>query len=112
MDWRTWAPFRSKKVREICEHMTEAEKGQSLQLGAAWGTWVAYTFAGPLGLLAGLWVMSKLAVKLPIPYPFPFNIPWWLPVSVIAILLIILIPAGIRFRKKQNGMGELTGLHG
>ena len=102
MDWRTWSPFQSKKIREICEHLTETEKEEWLRLAASWGRWGAYSFAGPIGLLAGLWVMARLAVRLEFPYPFPFEITSRVAISVIAILLVILMPAAIRFRKNQK----------
>ncbi len=46
--WKTWAPFRSAKVREICMHMTEAEERKGWRIGAFYGVWTAATFAIPL----------------------------------------------------------------
>jgi hypothetical protein len=46
--WETWAPFQSRDVREICTHMTKAEKREGQRRGALYGLWVAATFAIPL----------------------------------------------------------------
>ena len=43
-DWKTWSPFQSQKVREICAHMTEAEK-RAFTLQNYWVTiWNTATF--------------------------------------------------------------------
>ena len=47
-NWKTWSPFQSPEVREICAHMTDREKGEVSHRGAFYGFWVAATFAGPL----------------------------------------------------------------
>ncbi len=49
-DWKTWAPFQSPDVRQICAHMTEAEKREASRRGAFYGLWVAATFAIPVSL--------------------------------------------------------------
>ena len=46
----TWSPFQSQEVREICEHMTGAERDEVARRGRHYGFWVAATFAGPLAL--------------------------------------------------------------
>ena len=46
-DWRTWSPFQSRQVREICAHMTEAERRELSLRGALFGIWNAATFFVP-----------------------------------------------------------------
>ena len=33
MGWMTWAPFQSKKTKEICKHLTETEEGKIFAFG-------------------------------------------------------------------------------
>lgn len=47
-NWKTWSPFQSPEVREICSHMTDAEKAEVARRGGFYGFWVAATFAVPL----------------------------------------------------------------
>lgn len=47
-NWKTWAPFQSPEVREICAHMTDTEKAEVSRRGGLYGLWVAATFGGPL----------------------------------------------------------------
>src|SRR5262249_4813049 len=47
-NWKTWSPFQSHEVRDICAHMTEAEKAEASRRGGLYGFWVAATFALPL----------------------------------------------------------------
>jgi len=49
-DWRTWSPFQSPQVREICAHMTEAERRELNLRGALFGIWNAATFFVPWGI--------------------------------------------------------------
>ncbi|HEY1050913.1 MAG TPA: hypothetical protein VGE39_14180 [Prosthecobacter sp.] len=46
----TWAPFQSLMVREICAHMTAAEKSAAAFRGGCYGLWVAATLACPVSL--------------------------------------------------------------
>ena len=46
-DWRAWGPFQSRQVREICAHMTEAERRELSLRGALFGIWNAATFFVP-----------------------------------------------------------------
>jgi len=43
-DWRTWSPFQSPEVREICAHMTEAERRKTSERAGLYGLWCAATF--------------------------------------------------------------------
>ena len=36
-DTNTWSPFQSDQVREICAHMTKAERRAAVKRGALWG---------------------------------------------------------------------------
>ena len=49
-DWRTWSPFQSPQVREICAHMTEAERREVTLRGTLFGIWNAATFFVPCGI--------------------------------------------------------------
>lgn len=50
MDWRTWSPFQSETVRQICANMSPDEKKDVAMQGRIYGVWVALTFAIPIGL--------------------------------------------------------------
>ena len=47
VDWTMWSPFQPLLVREICAHMTEAEKRENIKCGLLFGLWNAGTFFGP-----------------------------------------------------------------
>ena len=47
-NWKTWSPFQSPEVSEICTHMTDAERAEASRRGGLYGLWVFATFAGPL----------------------------------------------------------------
>jgi hypothetical protein len=49
-DWRAWSPFQSPQVREICAHMTEAERREGALRGTLFGIWNAATFFLPCGI--------------------------------------------------------------
>lgn len=63
MDWRTWSPFQSKIVKEICEHMTKDEKKAIASYGATFGVIAAVFFAIPLSF--GFAVLGKETFGLP-----------------------------------------------
>ena len=48
--WETWSPFQSPEVRDICAHMTDAERAKASARGGAYGVWSAVTCALPLTL--------------------------------------------------------------
>ena len=98
MDWRTWSPFQSKKVREICEHMTEAEKDEVARQGAIYGIWVFISFALPVALVVVSWVGSKLGVMA----LFPFLIHLRPAVYVLLFAIPIHIAGAVYFRKRQK----------
>jgi hypothetical protein len=49
MDWRTWSPFQSDEVRQICAHMSSEEIEAAARRSRIYGSWVAWTFALPIG---------------------------------------------------------------
>ena len=102
MDWQMWAPFQSKKMREICEHMTTEEKREITRRAAMWGTTMGWLFAVPFGLVFAVGVWPKLAPRLGLSYGSWFQIPLWLAISLIVILVVIWLPRGLHFREKQK----------
>ena len=102
MDWRTWVPFQSKKVREIYEHMTADERREIAQRAYRWGRTVGWLFAAPFAFVFTFGVWPKLAPKIGFAYGSGAQIPLWLAISIIVILVAICLPAAIRFRKKQR----------
>jgi hypothetical protein len=68
-DWKIWSPFQSPEVRDICAHMTAAEKAEASRRGGFYGVWVAATFAVPLSLAfveRSLWLAVLAAVLVTI----------------------------------------------
>jgi len=102
MDWRTWAPFQSKKMREVCEHLTAKEMREVARRAAGWGRTVGWSFAGYAALLFTYQVWPKWAPQIGLSYDSVPQIPLWLDISLIVILVVIWLPAGMRFRKRQK----------
>jgi predicted Ser/Thr protein kinase len=50
-DWRTWSPFQPPEIREICAHMTEAERREGALRGMLFGLWNAATFFIPWAIV-------------------------------------------------------------
>ena len=48
MDWRTWSPFQSQTVKDICAHMTADEKKSVSSFSGSEGVMIAIFFAIPL----------------------------------------------------------------
>lgn len=68
-DWRTWAPFQSEQIREIRDHMTEAERREAALRGAFFGIWSAATFYIPFAIAffgpkPVNWILAPLALAL------------------------------------------------
>ena len=59
MDWRTWAPFQSKAVKDICDHMTEQEKIAVESFAKVTGILVAICFAIPVSFGVMLIILLK-----------------------------------------------------
>lgn len=53
-DPRSYSPFASAEVRDICAHMNAEERQASSRMGALYGVWVGLTFGAPLGLAIGV----------------------------------------------------------
>jgi hypothetical protein len=49
-DWKTWSPFQSPEVRDICAHMTDAEKAELSRRSGFYGAWCAATVGIPSSL--------------------------------------------------------------
>jgi hypothetical protein len=47
MDWIMWSPFQSARIRELCSHLTSAERSTLIWRSGAYGLWGAFTFAIP-----------------------------------------------------------------
>src|SRR5581483_12340332 len=45
-DWWTWSPLQPKEVREICSHLTKAERNHVSLLGLLSAVWVVGTVSG------------------------------------------------------------------
>ena len=50
MNIATWSPFQSSQVREICAHVTPAEKQRIVRHGFGYGLWVAATVGLPINI--------------------------------------------------------------
>ncbi len=81
MSFSTWSPFQSKEIKEICNHMTEAEQQKAVMHGVMYGLWVALTFA------------------IPIAFYFSFGFPLWA-LIILVVLHVSLIPVFRRSQKK------------
>lgn len=57
----TWAPFQSDQVREICAHMTKAERRAAVKRGAVCGLLIAI-IPGMIGLILGAVVFRSALV--------------------------------------------------
>ena len=61
-NWKTWAPFQSPEVREICAHMTEAEGRAASRRAALYGIWCGVTFAGPVAVAFVIQTSAFIAI--------------------------------------------------
>lgn len=59
-DWKTWSPFQSDAVREICAHMTPEEKSAGVRRGFFYGIWVAVSLALPIQFIVMGFLVGKL----------------------------------------------------
>ena len=50
MNIATWSPFQSSQVREICAHVSPAEKQRIVRHGFGYGLWVAATVGLPINI--------------------------------------------------------------
>jgi hypothetical protein len=56
----TWSPFQSSEVRDICAHLTPAEKQHLLVLAAQYGRDSGWRFAVPFALVLISFPYSRL----------------------------------------------------
>lgn len=52
MDWRTWSPFQSLDVQQICAHLTKHEKHTARLRSAFYGLWCGVSLSLPVMLIA------------------------------------------------------------
>ena len=57
MNW-TWSPFQSETVKEICRHLTPAERWAAAFRAGSYGVWVGFTFSLPVVVLVGSFMAS------------------------------------------------------
>ena len=54
----TWSPFQSQQVKEICSHMTKAERATAMKRGGFWGLLIGI-IPGAIGLILGPLILSS-----------------------------------------------------
>ncbi|MCW5550547.1 MAG: hypothetical protein KIS67_00130 [Verrucomicrobiae bacterium] len=75
--WKTWSPFQSPEVRDICAHMTDPEKGQAAWHGWVAGLGVSVTLGPPFFLaVLGYTVMSIATALVMVPAYIAFTRMW------------------------------------
>jgi hypothetical protein len=60
-DTNTWSPFQSDQVKEICKHMTKAERQKAVKRGALWGILIGIV-PGMTALILGIVVFRSAMV--------------------------------------------------
>jgi hypothetical protein len=63
-DTNTWSPLQSDQVKEICAHMTKAERRAAVKRGALWGVLIGVVPAGVALVLGILVFRSAVAVVI------------------------------------------------
>ena len=68
-DWGTWSPFQSPEVRNICTHLTKAERNHMSVLGLLFAAWIPGTVFGLPALIRsfpapGNWIVAAVWVVL------------------------------------------------
>jgi len=76
--WETWSPFQSAEVRDICAHMTDAERAKASARGAAYGLWSAVTFALPLTIAFTSRSLGTIVIAAVLVTVHLLGIPIWL----------------------------------
>jgi hypothetical protein len=67
----TWSPFQSPEVRDICAHLTAAEKQQLIAQARDYGQEAGRRFSGPAMLFGALIIMTFLYAG-PVAFPVAF----------------------------------------
>jgi len=71
-DINTWSPFQSDQVKEICSHMTKAERRAAVKRGALWGILIGVV-PGVTALILGVVVFQSAMVVVTVCFLiFPF----------------------------------------
>jgi hypothetical protein len=63
VSWKTWSPFQSEQVRDICAHLTEDELDRLTQMAKEHGRASAVRFAVPVSSICGAVLASLLAAR-------------------------------------------------
>ena len=57
----TWSPFQSDRVKQVCAHMTNAERRTAVKRGALWGLLIGLV-PGMIALILGVVVFQSAVV--------------------------------------------------
>ena len=62
----TWAPFQSNQVKEICAHMTAAERSRTIGRAACFGATLGVLLGaiGFTGMLMGKWLFGSVLMAV------------------------------------------------
>ena len=71
--WKTWAPFQSPDVREICAHMTEDEERAASRKAALHGLWCGVTLTA---VYAAVVVVQTPAILVIAPVMIIIHLGW------------------------------------
>jgi hypothetical protein len=61
VSWKTWSPFQSEQVRDICAHLTKDELDRLTQMAKEHGRASAVRFAVPVSSICGAVLVLPLA---------------------------------------------------
>lgn len=92
-DWKTWSPFQSETPRNICAHMTPAEKSDAMSRAGRYGLWCAFSFAIPLNFLL-------LPPFFPLLFPEPFGLEVKTAAAALVALHIACIPLWMKSQRR------------
>jgi len=76
-NWKTWSPFQSPEVRQICAHMTDAERAKVAERGGGYGLWVAATFALPLAFALAYRSLVTIIIAAVLVTVHVICVPFW-----------------------------------
>jgi hypothetical protein len=75
-DWKTWSPFQSPEVREICTHMTDRERSRGSWQSGLYGLQIGVTMSVPvipaifghgyLSLITAIVLLAAFIVSIPL----------------------------------------------
>ena len=88
MNW-TWSPFQSETVKEICGHLTPAERRTAAFRAAGYGAWVALTVSLPVMAI----VFSIMASQLR-------SVPIYLGAAALIVLHLACLPVWLGMQRR------------